>query len=628
MAKLNDPGVTNIGALQHDDCIGLGRVGNSQATKTTPADLKRYMATAQDITHTALKSLALAAGLLPGQLYRITDFQSARTGIYTGTVEPLTIRAKTTSTFHPEAHSDTYPNDVITYDIGYVTDGYTKGRIVYRRDPARNVSADCDFRNFWTLLWEPAPADGRFFLAADPGGGATSQLVPMFNATSWNAGDVEDITLKSNGPWEYTAAFGGYAKKVVVEPANDAAIFLQRVSDAHIGSCSTVISTGQFMAIRVGNNSGVTCIDDKTIESSIFGEGTQCRFTGAIAGCIVMPGYNNETTYLLAGDHAGEIIGFDAGAAQLPDGLDALLDGSRVTSAHWHHNIIKKLQVTDDGNGQPQLVFEGSIQGTPEGSAPVNGVLYVVGLYVDQLTGTAITSVYQDGNINGIALPAPFAAQVGKICVTYDAGDTYTYLDPLSGMSIISDSDLTSFDGGAWHFRRVVSVDAAQWQNLANVMGNSLPAFIDTYHRHAKALIAPVGQVLLEASAYPGTPENNRWYVTGINTDSYDWSGTEANVTVGFDVNNNAISYTGSPWEGLEAGAFAITADGGTTWHFEAIPDGAILNVGSYDQFIKWNSTTWRGMSLLAGPAGLADAPSDGKFYARRNGAWEEIAGY
>lgn len=128
-----------------------------------------------DVTYADLVALIQAEELVPGALYRISDFATVHYIIdpdaeynfpdqpVTGPTEPLIVQALGLATLGSSAISETYPADIIRYDwnpanwIGDpafydVTDTNAlipdfRGVITYRHDTLQNNSACFDFRN-------------------------------------------------------------------------------------------------------------------------------------------------------------------------------------------------------------------------------------------------------------------------------------------------------------------------------------------------------------------------------------------------------------------------------------------------------------------------------------------------
>jgi hypothetical protein len=114
-------------------------------------------------TYSGLTIASSTGGLVPGQFYLMTDFQTCydqpnytnegvaiTTGNYkTGSTEPILLLAISTTEFSPTVYSTIYTNDKITYDFTWdtteVTSSPAKGRITERIDRFNN-RADYDFR--------------------------------------------------------------------------------------------------------------------------------------------------------------------------------------------------------------------------------------------------------------------------------------------------------------------------------------------------------------------------------------------------------------------------------------------------------------------------------------------------
>lgn len=122
-------------------------------------------------TYAELSSMATAGTLVKGQKYRITDFRTKHlipnTAVYnTGPTEVLVVEALTASTLKSEAKSESYPQDIIHYELvqshywnGVLIDGGDRGWIYYREDTLQNNKVDYDFRNVKWRRWN-TQADG------------------------------------------------------------------------------------------------------------------------------------------------------------------------------------------------------------------------------------------------------------------------------------------------------------------------------------------------------------------------------------------------------------------------------------------------------------------------------------
>jgi hypothetical protein len=122
-------------------------------------------------TYSGLTIASSAGGLVVGQYYLITDFQTCYdqpnynnegaailTGNYkSGSTEPILVLATSITGFSSTAYSTLYPKDKITYDFTWstteVTNSPAKGRITERIDD-RNNRADYDFRAVQFIRYE------------------------------------------------------------------------------------------------------------------------------------------------------------------------------------------------------------------------------------------------------------------------------------------------------------------------------------------------------------------------------------------------------------------------------------------------------------------------------------------
>lgn len=128
----------------------------------------------QNITFAAITALIGGNTLVPGQLYRITDFNSEidvpNAGItISGPITPLIVKATGTATLADFAYDTSQPLDVLTYDVSDVLFGATTGRITNRVALDIQVSAPFDFRIAQFRRWETAPASGIFTIITDNG---------------------------------------------------------------------------------------------------------------------------------------------------------------------------------------------------------------------------------------------------------------------------------------------------------------------------------------------------------------------------------------------------------------------------------------------------------------------------
>lgn len=135
-------------------------------------------------TWAQLKVLVDTAQLVPGQLYRITDFRTRHlipntTDYNEGAVEPLIVMAITINKLAAEACSETYPQDTLIFELVDTSGrGGTTGRIIRRKDTALNIDMPFDWRAVKLVRWLDA-ATGQYISLEDNLG--TRQLFSVFN---------------------------------------------------------------------------------------------------------------------------------------------------------------------------------------------------------------------------------------------------------------------------------------------------------------------------------------------------------------------------------------------------------------------------------------------------------------
>jgi len=126
-------------------------------------------------TYAELKALRESSSLVPGQYYKITDFQTmwwnqvlyntpGSVVLTSSTVEPLNVLAIATNKFSTIASSDLYPQDIIYYNfeatqndnmLYAVAIANFKGWITRRTDTIKNIDIPIDWRHVTTNCCKP-----------------------------------------------------------------------------------------------------------------------------------------------------------------------------------------------------------------------------------------------------------------------------------------------------------------------------------------------------------------------------------------------------------------------------------------------------------------------------------------
>lgn len=109
-----------------------------------------------EVTYTELLALQTNSELIKGQVYLLTDYMTTYTQPVTGiskssgVTEQLYITATDVNKLHNQCKSKLHPEDIVYYeisgDIGYGTEGFTKGKIYRRIDTIRNNDIGTDWR--------------------------------------------------------------------------------------------------------------------------------------------------------------------------------------------------------------------------------------------------------------------------------------------------------------------------------------------------------------------------------------------------------------------------------------------------------------------------------------------------
>lgn len=169
-----------------------------------------------DILWSELDALKTANNMSLGY-YRITDYATTGTipntaSTLTGATEPIIVLALNSNTLYHLAWSESNPDDIIHYELNdSTTQNATKGRIYYRKDTIKNLSAGYDWREWEFRRWETSLGSGIFTEFTDPGGGVAYQDFKTFNDSQTGSTCsgieikpiVEEDVLNSTAPSDY-----------------------------------------------------------------------------------------------------------------------------------------------------------------------------------------------------------------------------------------------------------------------------------------------------------------------------------------------------------------------------------------------------------------------------------------
>lgn len=128
-----------------------------------------------DVTYSQLISFINSNSLRPGYFYRITNFRTREqipntSEIILGPIEPLIVQAATANSLSESAISQSFPSDIIYYEaINASTSADDRGRIYYRNDTTKDVSAWYNWRVIKFRRWESTMEPGKFIVLTDNG---------------------------------------------------------------------------------------------------------------------------------------------------------------------------------------------------------------------------------------------------------------------------------------------------------------------------------------------------------------------------------------------------------------------------------------------------------------------------
>lgn len=338
------------------------------------SNLKKVSGAVTNVTYAEAVALQTAGTIVPGAVYRMTDFQtlhkipgtSDRND--TNTVIPtevLILTGRSATTFETRAYSEDFPNDIIEY----TTDNTAwkdlaisgqKGCITLRIDPIRNIEVgNGDWRNFIVRRWKvDLSAYGRSnrwcLWAASTACGVLStgaaQTFTAMNLNVYNAstntdgykdvnllGDItnrvkNNIYIKKesfdntsfqmpNFYFEVTGvtAFGALSN-IRVNSCNNVSM-ADGFNNSTINSLVNTICTDFFLNARTGTRQGG--FDSCFIAKALNGGG----FEGISGVTMYDPIVNNDPTYFATFKNIlSSYIAFINGSTTNNDGTDIILE--------------------------------------------------------------------------------------------------------------------------------------------------------------------------------------------------------------------------------------------------------------------------------------------------------------
>jgi len=181
-------------------------------------------------TYSQLSSSLSNGLLIPGQKYKITDYQTTYnmpevtpTLLASGSIEPLIVTAMTSSSLESIAFSEQYPQDLIYYDIinnQTIIPGCNKGYIYRRIDTKQNNDICFDFRQVKFRRWKINITEEH----ADGNAAYTKRTV--IKKTNSN-----DIYVKLTNA---TGSFDSYIYPNIENPSTNSSTYWDKISKNYI----------------------------------------------------------------------------------------------------------------------------------------------------------------------------------------------------------------------------------------------------------------------------------------------------------------------------------------------------------------------------------------------------------
>ena len=198
----------------NDESINTGYsliVGVTVSETATTSDTLLYEAikvpSVISRTYAELAAMITAKTLVQGQKYLLSDHITTYIQPITllemtaDEAEPLLLTASSDCTFEPIAFSALYPDDAIYYSFNlptvFANDGFTKGIILRRDIPSRNVSIPMDWRHIKYRRWKynvtTVWASGNNYAKGDIVTDSTSTYIYIAPYDITNSTDIDEL---------------------------------------------------------------------------------------------------------------------------------------------------------------------------------------------------------------------------------------------------------------------------------------------------------------------------------------------------------------------------------------------------------------------------------------------------
>lgn len=254
-----------------------------------------------DKTHAELSAMATGATLVPGQLYRITNFRTYHlipntTDYNTGSTEVLIVRALTSSTIDKLAMSESYPQDVIYYElVDSSTMGGDRGRIYFRHDtaPTKNIAVWEDWRARKYRRWN-TQADGLGTYTVLTDNGFPSQDYFMFNNSATPA-DTNDVSIAKG------MDFPEQINCVFMAGTSELFALTDFAENTFVGACTINVIHSVYFHGNTAYGVFSACHIDESVYSCTFAQDFNNAHIGTYMDTVNFPSNNGILTRIEKG---------------------------------------------------------------------------------------------------------------------------------------------------------------------------------------------------------------------------------------------------------------------------------------------------------------------------------------
>ncbi len=425
-----------------------------------------------DVTYAQLNNLISLQETIDGQYYRITDYQTNYTqpesgDSLSGSVEPIIVKAiiEKVNPLLPatwihkignEAFSEEYPEDIIQYDF---TVG-SKGKIVYRKDTNKNLSAWYDFRGIQFRRWQVGlEASGSYSSVIDNLGlyedydtfDSACQNIELGRTISQDypnivfRGTCENIFLKDRDVDANYTNQTNIGWKEIIELDNSVFNYATWAADTNNGATrsaiaslyNSIISADKYVEVRFSE------LYERKINSEIS-KGTIYKIIdyidqpSSVPSYIELPSSTDQEVLLVLGINENEFSNKFLS-------LDFKNDDITVDLPTGSNSNIPNTQTQRSGLEGASTVKNGII---PAGNFTcyLNLINWSPEVWESYRTGvmTEFGVIKDPGGVSEVITTIDFKNEVNDGSFTFQLGETYTFYFVLSGVTRYSTTSLNT----------------------------------------------------------------------------------------------------------------------------------------------------------------------------------------